>query len=75
MEHLNQRLKFKSLLQNMGSTITNSFVALRTKSIGIVDHICQLVEKQTGLAKTSNHHFSPSFCNDINMVLNVLVEQ
>ena len=73
MEHLNRRLK--SLLRNMGSNVTNSSVALGAKSIGIVDHVCQLVEKQTGLAKTSDHHSSPSFCNDFNMVLNVLVEQ
>ena len=47
MEHLNRSLK--SLLQNMGSIVTNSSVALGAKSIGIVDHVCQLVEKQTGL--------------------------
>ena len=73
MEHLNRRLK--SLLRNMGSNVTNSSVALGAKYIGIVDHVCQLVEKQTGLAKTSDHYSSPSFCNDFNMVLNVLVEQ
>lgn len=73
MEHLNRRLK--SLLRNMGSNVTNSSVALGARSIGIVDHICQLVEKQSELAKTSDNHSSPSFCRDFDIVLNVLVEQ
>ena len=73
MEHLNRRLKM--VLKNQGANIRPESVEKAGQCLGIVQHVCEMFEKQTSQYPTSQHHPYPSFNKDLNTVIDVLEEE
>jgi len=74
LEHLNRRLK--TTLRNMGSNVTNRSVKLAAESVGTVNEICHVFERQCSNSKeTSDKHNCPSFEKDFKLILNTLEEK
>lgn len=67
MEHLNRRLK--RVLRGLGSNITQTAISRASRSIHIVESICELFDPQQGLAQESQAHHRPSFKRDLDRVL------
>ena len=73
LEHLNRRVK--TTLRNIGSNVTDKSVKLAAESVGIVNAICHVFERQSGSSKaSSNKHSCPSFDKDFKLILNTLEE-
>lgn len=70
LEHLNRRLK--TSIRNLGSNIKGSTVVRAAKTIGVVNHICDLFEEKTTQTKESDKHSVPSFYKDFQMILTEL---
>jgi len=49
LEHLNRRVK--TILENMGSNVTNRRVKLAAESVGTVNEICHVFERQCSSSK------------------------
>ena len=73
MEHLNRRLKM--VLKTQGTNIRPESVEKAGQCLGIVQHVCEMFEKQTSQYPTSQHHPYPSFNKDLNTVIHVLEEE
>ena len=54
MEHLNRRLK--RILHGLGSNITQTAISRASRSIHIVEHICELFDSQQGSTQDSQAH-------------------
>lgn len=73
LEHLNRRVK--TTLRNMGSNVTDKSVKLAAESVGIVNDICHVFERESTSSKaSSNKHSCPSFDKDFKLILNTLEE-
>ena len=70
MEHLNRRLK--QILRGLGSNITQNAISRASRSIHVVERICELFDMQQGLSQDSQKHRRPSFKRDLDRVLQEL---
>ena len=70
MEHLNWRLK--SIIRSMGANVRPEAIVKAGKSLGPVEHVCQLFEEQTSTYTAFNYHRVPSFGKDLNTIVQVL---
>ena len=67
MEHLNRRLKH--ILRALGSNITQTAITRASRSIHIVNSICEQFDAQQGLPHVAEIHSRPSFKRDLDRVL------
>ena len=73
MEHLNRRLK--TVLRHTGSNILKpNTVVLAAKSIGFVQHVCSVLEKECGAIRKYGKHKLPSFARDLRSISTCLKE-
>jgi len=74
LEHLNRQVK--TTLQNIGSNVTNRSVKLAAESVGMVNEVCHVFERQCNSSKeTFNNYNCPSFEKDFRLTLNTLQEK
>ena len=73
MEHLNWR--FKSIIRSMGANVHPEAIVKAGKSLGPVDHVCQLFEEQTSTYTAFNYHRVLSFGKDLNTIVQVQDEK
>ena len=72
LEHLNRRLKI--VMRNLKGNIKVPTIVKAGKAIGVIQHICEVFEKELGLPKTSGSHHAPSSAKDFESVIAVLNE-
>ena len=72
LEHLNRRLKI--VMRNLKGNIQIPTITKAGKAMGVIQHICEVFEKEMGLSKTSGCHHIPSFLKDFDSVISVLNE-
>ena len=72
LEHLNRRLKI--VMRNLKGNIKVPTIVKAGNAIGVIQHICEVFEKELGLPKTSGSHHPPSFTKDFESVVDMLNE-
>ena len=72
IEHLNRRLK--GVIRHMGSNIQPPSLVRAAKSIGVVNNVCSVFEREIGGKLDSARHSYPSSKNDFQRILNDLTE-
>ena len=70
LEHLNRRLK--GILRNLGSNINPKSIIKAGQMVATVYRVCRTFESTTTGKLNQTHHPYPSFCKDLNLVLDVL---
>ena len=59
LEHLNRQVK--TILSNLGTNVTHTSVLRAGKSVGTINHVCEVFEQEIG---TSDYHHVPHFGKD-----------
>ena len=73
MEHIICRIK--TVLRNMGPNVTTTTIDQAAKSIGVINHVSRIFEKEMSRKPISGSHNYPSFLKDFELVLSVLEEK
>ena len=59
----------------MGANVRPEALVKVGKSLGPVEHVCQLFEEQTSTYTAFNYHPVPSFGKDLNTVVHILKDE
>lgn len=72
LEHLNKRLK--TVLRNLQSNIQTGSIMRASKSIGILNSVCEKFELETAKKNQTGHHTVPSMKKDLKLITDKLEE-
>lgn len=72
MEHLNRRLK--GVIRNIGANVTKSSLTRASRSVNIIEQVCQTLLAEVGHKQDSNYHCVPRFEQDLTTVVTVLTD-
>ena len=73
MEHLNRRLK--CVISQLGANVRPSAIVRASRSIRVVDTVCELFEHSVEASISGDHHTMAKDIKDFNLVLGVLMKE
>ena len=73
MEYLNRRLK--CVIRQLGANVRPSAIVRASRSIRVVDTVCELFEHSVEASISGDHHTMAKDIKDFNLVLGVLMEK